>query len=265
MVALFYYDKPLLEAWLNHYVQFGCIDEILIQNQNWSDKATLYLLKTVAKYVDRYNKKIVVLPSNYKSFRKDPKQQFKHYGQPKIRNRVQRFLKGSTWILGSIDVAIYGKNYADTNVKLAKFERAANKRAKKGLNTIGFLPYYCVYYDGFHPCYGLPIIKGQPPPMWRHRIFRFAYPFANRGDKVHDNSFDVKKGGKWRRATPVGACLENKIKRWDGLKLDLRILHYHTLIKASSGDSAKHVKVVKRKVKHIRNHPKYYFNKLPKK
>ncbi len=222
-------------------------------------------MNTVAEYVDRYNKKIVVLPSTYKSFRNDPKQQFKHYGQPKIRNRVQQFLKGSTWILGSIDVAIYGKDYADTDRKLAKFEKIAKNRAKKGLNSIGFLSYYCVYYDGFHPCYGLPILKGKPPPMWRHRMFRFVNRFANRGSDVHDNSFDVKKGGKWKRVTPVGACRARAIKQWAGLKLDLRILHYHTLIKASGGDSSRHVKVVKSKVKRIKDHPKFYFNKLPKK
>ena len=68
LTALFYYDRPLLEAWLNHYVRFDCIDEIIIQNQNWSSQDTTYLLKTVADYVDEHHKKIVVLPSNFKRF-----------------------------------------------------------------------------------------------------------------------------------------------------------------------------------------------------
>ncbi|GAI80779.1 unnamed protein product, partial [marine sediment metagenome] len=61
--ALFYYDRPLLEAWLNHYCQFEIINEIIIQDQNWALRDSQYLMETVAKYIDEYGKKIVILPS----------------------------------------------------------------------------------------------------------------------------------------------------------------------------------------------------------
>lgn len=261
--ALYYYDRPLLAAWLSHYCQLTCIDEIIIQNQNWSTKATLYLLNKVAAYIDHYHKKIVVLPSTFKQVPgKNKRAQFIHYGAPTIQNRVTQFFRKDTWIWGAMDSVIYGSSYPDTEAQLQKFERFAAERAAQGQLTIGYIPYYCVYRDGVFPCEGIPL-KRMSKPVWRHRLFRFPMPFACRGSVVHDNSLDVLIKGEWRRVTPVACCTSKQvISRWPGsFPVDLRLLHYHTLVRPSL-DSAEFIPVHKRDLKNHGAHPQYYLNRL---
>jgi len=259
--ALYYYDRPLLKAFLNHYCQFKTIKEILIQDQNWSREDSLYLYRIVAEYIDKYNKKIVILPSLYKSFKgeKNKRKQFLHYGQPAIRNHVTQFLQKKVWIMGSMDGVIYGKDYKHTEKCFVSFEKLAQKRAKQGLTTAGFMRYYCVYYDGFFPVMGMPMNR-IPNPTWRARIFRFTTPFKCRGRMIHDNSFDAYINKKWKRILPVA---HSPARRWEcGVALkQLRILHYHTLIR-SSMDSARFTPVKKKKIKEIEAHPKHYLNLL---
>lgn len=264
LTALFYYDRPLLEAWLNHYMRFDCIDEIIIQDQNWSTEDTLYLLKTVARYIDEYNKKIVILPSQFEHIKgKSKRSQFLHYGQSKIRNRVTQFLQNDTWIASAMDEVIYGDSYNQTEQQLREFEQLAEKRAQKGKLTIGFLPLYCVYKDGFSPCGGIPI-KRWRFPTWRHRIFRFTTPFRRKGSKVHDTTYQILQQGKWVKVTPSSATSKRGIttKYKDvGVALDLKLLHYHTLVR-SSLDSSQFVLPNTKDIKKPKQHPQHYLRKL---
>lgn len=264
--ALYYYDRPILRAFLDHYCQMGSIDEIIIQDQNWSNDDTLYLLNLVAGFIDVYKKKIVVLPSTYKRVEGDTKfRQFEEYGEPTIRNRVAQFLSGSTWIMGAMDEIIYGQDYADTDRKLREFEQLAEYRAKANKNTIGFLPFYCVYYDGFIPCYGMPTLRGTSP-TWRHRIFRFIQPFSHQGAKIHDNSIDLYVGNMWKRVTPIGDCRNEEVGKYKtdplGVYVNLQLLHYHTLIRPKL-DSPDYVHVEREQIKNLSQHPAYYVKNLP--
>jgi len=117
--TLFYYDRPFLEAFLNHYCHIPCIDEIIIQNQNWSFKDTLHLLDVAARYIDDYGVKITILPSNFQYVKgKTKRAQFRKFGQPKIRSRVAQFLINQTFITGAPDAAIYGRTYKETYSRL---------------------------------------------------------------------------------------------------------------------------------------------------
>lgn len=263
--ALYYYDRPLLAAWLNHYCQFKCIDEIIIQNQNWSVKDTLFLLETVADFVDEYDKKIVVLPSNFKHVKGENKRaQFLMYSQATIRNRVMQFLKGKTWIAGSMDEVIWGGSYIDTEHRLYSFEEYAEEQAKKERSTIGFLPLYCVYKEGLFPCNGIPIVAWKFP-NWRHRLFRFTVPFQRGGRQAHDTTYEALIKGEWIPVTPRSACrTKDEIAKYEfGVPVDLKLLHYHTLVRDHRAfDSAKFVFPKRKQVKQISEQPHYYLDRL---
>lgn len=261
--TLFYYDRPLLKAWLSHYCQFKCVNEIIIQDQNWSVKDTLFLLDTVAEYVDTYGKKIVVLPSRFKRLKgKSKRLQFLHYGQSKIRNRVLQFLEGTTFIASSMDEVIYGSSYRDTETKLRGFEELAEERAKTGKSTVGFVPLYCVWKDAITPCNGIPISRWKTP-SWRHRLFRFTTQFRRKGSKVHDTTYEVLKDDKWVKATPGSATTKRGIlKRYkQGVALELKLLHYHTLVR-SSFESSDFLIPDRSEVDGLKQHPKAYIEKL---
>lgn len=264
MYALFYYDRPLLEAWLSHYCQFRVLDEIIIQDQNWSTEDTLYLLKTVARYIDEYNKKIVILPSQFDHIQgKNKRNQFLHYGQSEIRNRVMQFLQNDTWIASAMDEVIYGDNYDQTERSLKEFEQLAEKRAKEGKLTVGFLPLYCVYKDGFSPCGGMPI-KRWSSPSWRHRIFRFTTPFRRKGSRIHDTTYQILQQGKWVKVTPSSSTSKRGVaKKYKniGVALDLKLLHYHTLVRPSI-DSSQFVLPNAKDINKPNQHPQHYLRKL---
>lgn len=268
--ALYYYDRPLLAPWLSHYCQFDCIDEIVIQDQNWSKEDTSFLHEVVAKYVAEYDKKIIVLPSPFKRIESSYKRsQFETYGQPTIRNRVIKRFQNDVWIMGAMDEAIYGDSYQDTEDKLSGFEEFAKSRVEEGKTTIGWLPLYSVFKKGIFPS-GHSLVK-QEKPVLKHRIYRIIPPFAHRGGKIHDNSLDIFRNGKWVRlvSTSVGGGL----RRWTQrhivkpgnpsccFVLDLKILHYHTLIRPSL-DSATFISVSINQIENPEKHPSEYLNRL---
>ena len=260
--CLYYYDRPLLEAWLSHYVQFSCIEEIIIQDQNWSIADSRFLLETVANYVDKHKKKIVVLPSNFIHVEgKGKRSQFLSYGQAKIRNRVMQFLKGKTFIASSIDEVLYGKNYQDTARKLAQFEWIAEKRAKKGKSTVGYAPLYCVGKGGIYPCNGIPI-KRRKSPTWRHRLFRFVTPFRRKPSLVHDTTYQIFFKKKWQDRTPSSHLKTKRaIAKVGDIVLNLKLLHYHTFIHPSF-ESAKYIIPKIDTIKNTKQHPQLYLTKL---
>ena len=261
LYTLFYYDRPMLEAWLSHYLQFDCIEEIIIQNQNWSDEDSLYLLETVADYIDKFNKKIVVLPSNFIHIEGEKRSQFASYGQSKIRNRVMQFLKGKTFIASSMDEIFYGKNYQDTGRELARFEQVAEERVKKGKSTVGFVPLYCVWKKGIYPCNGIPI-KQLESPTWRHRLFRFVRPFRRKPSLVHDATYQILVRNRWRNVTP-SSHLKTKqgIAKFDGVALDLKLYHYHTLVHPSF-ESVEYIIPKINTIKNTEQHPQLYLTRL---
>lgn len=264
LYALFYYDRPLLESWLNHYVQFGCIEEIIIQDQNWSVRDSQYLMETVARYIDEYDKKIVILPSSFIRLKDQNKRsQFITYGQSVIRNRVTQFLQNQTFIASSMDEVIYKNSYKYTEEQLREFERLTEKRAPKR-TTIGFIPLYCAWLDGIHPCNGIPI-KRLSRPQWRHRLFRFVIPFRRKQSLVHDTTYQTfKKGiGKWVKATP-SSCLPNRkaVEKYkNAFPLDLNLIHYHTLVHPDF-DSPKYVLPSIDSIQKQEAHPKHYLERM---
>ena len=260
---LYYYDRPLLASCLSHYCQLDVVREIIIQDQNWSTEDTLYLLKTVARYIDEYGKKIVVLPSQYPRVEgANKREQFLRHDQQRIRNRVTNFLQDKTFICGAMDEAIYGESYADTNEKLRAFEELAEERVQQGKNTVGFLPLYCVYRDGFFPCGGIPI-RRITAPSWRHRIFRFVKPFRRAGGRIHEGIYQIFAKGKWRSVTPGSQypSKERILANPAGVPLGLRLLHYHTLVRPSL-DSVKFIEVSEDEIQHPEQHPYNYLHKL---
>lgn len=262
---MFYYDKPLLEAWLNHYCQFSVLEEIIIQDQNWSVKDSQYLMRTVAKYIDKFNKKIVILPSSFVRLKDQNKRsQFFTYGQSVIRNRVMQFLQNDTWIASAMDEVIYKKSYKHTEEQLREFEKLADERAGEGLSTIGFIPLHCVWPDGIYPCNGIPISRYKTP-NWRHRLFRFVIPFRRKESLVHDTTYQVyKKGiGKWVKATPTSSLPSRKAveKYKNAFPLDLTLIHYHTLVHPEF-DSPKYVLPSVDDIQKRRAHPRHYLEKM---
>lgn len=261
LYSLFYYDRPLLEAWLSHYCQFDCIEEIIIQDQNWRDEDTKFMLETVANCIDKYHKKIVVLPSNFIRIEGAKRGQFASYGQSKIRNRVMQFLKGKTFIASSMDEVFYGKNYQATERTLVRFEKLAEARAKKGKSTIGFVPLFCVWKRGIFPCNGIPIRRFERP-TWRHRLFRFVRPFRRKPSLVHDTTYQILVRDKWRNVTPSSfAKTKRGIAKFDGVAVNLKLLHYHTLVHPSF-ESEVYVIPKRDTIKNIKQHPRIYLNKL---
>lgn len=260
LYALYYYDRPLLSAWLNHYCRFKCITEIIIQNQNWSNPDTLFLLDTVADYIDEHGKKIVVLPSNFLHTEGEKRSQFKAYGQSKIRNRVMQFLQEDTFIAGSMDEVIYGQGYRDTERQLKKFEKLAETRAEKGETTVGYVPLLCVWKEEIAPCNGIPISRWNTP-SWRHRIFKFTAPFRRKLSMIHDTTYRMLIEGKWVDVTPPSSARTKADIPENGVALDLKLLHYHTLVR-SSFESAEFILPHKKEIKHIRRHPRAFISEL---
>lgn len=263
--SLYYYDRPFLTAWLSHYCQFKCIDEIVIQDQNWSQDDTAFLRHIIAAYTCEYGKKIVVLSSPFKHIQGENKRmQFAYYGQPAIRNRVIERFKTDSWIMSAMDEAIYGDSYEDTEKKLEEFEKLAEARAKSKdkKSTVGYLPLYSVYKEGIFPSW-LEFQKVSNA-VWKHRILRFTVPFKHRGSKVHDNSLDVFIDGKWIRATSTaGIARKNDVlNAYEfGVPVPLKILHYHTLLRPSLNSSAI-IHVSLKDIKNPEQHPQAYLNRL---
>jgi len=266
--ALYYYDRPLLAPWLSHYCQFNCIEEIVIQDQNWSKADTSFLHEVVEKYVAEYDKKIVVLPSPFKRIESEYKRaQFAHYGQPTIRNMVIKHFQNDVWIMGSMDEAIYGESYQDTENKLSEFENFAKSRAEKGIHTVGWLPLYSVFKNGIFPS-GHSLAK-QKIPVKKNRIYRIIPPFAHRGGKVHDNSINIFRKGKWSTRI-VDISPGGDLRKWAqrarapssiSFVPELKIVHYHTLIRPSL-ESAAFLPVSINQIENPEKHPKEYLNRL---
>lgn len=263
LYTLFYYDKPLLEAFLNHYCQFDAVDEIIIQDQNYSVENTMFLLKTVANYVDKYAKKVVVLPSNFKHIQgKNKRSQFLTYDQPAIRNRTIQFFKNEVFIMGALDEVIYGESYEYTDKRLKEFERIASERAVKKECTVGYLPLYSVFQSGVFPSDF--DFKAISKPVYKERIFRFPFPFMHRGEIVHDTSIDIQVEGTWKRAT-ISTCARSisEDKTGFGVEVPLKIFHYHTLVH-SAYDSSEFHPVDAGTMKDLGIQPYYYLEKLEK-
>jgi len=268
LYSLYYYDKPLLAPWLSHYCQLKAITEIIIQNQNWSSENTNYLLETVAEYIDEHKKKIVILPSTYKPIKGEGKRgQFLHYGQSQIRNRVMQFLKGDVFIASAMDEIIYGENYDDTNRKLEDFENIAEERAKWKKISVGFIPLYGVFQDGIYPqAYAHEHKRAEPGEQsnWRHRIFSFPMPFRRslQTPKAHDATYEALIKGEWIKKTPSSSIpfRDDYTANEDHYCfLDLKLLHYHTLIRPSFESVECHIP---RNIKNRKHHPKAFIDVL---
>jgi len=256
LYSLYYYDKEHLEPWLNHYCHIPCIDEIVIQDQNWSLENSLYLYRTVADYIDKYDVKIVIMPSNY--INPDPKvkrAQFLKYGQPTIRNRVTQFMKGA-WILGALDEAIYGESYADTNRKLVGFERQAKE---SGVDTAGYVQLFSVITEGFRPG-GDPTVHQE---HWKHRVTYNINPLRHVGAHIHDNRINVYRDEQWVAFNTSSGHYGNYDFRAPDIKLDLKLLHYHPLTRYDR-ESPKYKTFKKADIRNLDEHPEHYFEKLIK-
>lgn len=226
-------------------------------------KDSRYLIKTVSKYIEKYSKKIVVLPSSFaRSKSRNKRSQFITYGQSKIRNRVTQFLQNQTFIASSMDEVIYKKSYKYTEKQLREFEKLTDERADKGLSTVGFIPLLCVWPDGIYPCNGIPISRLKRPD-WRHRLFRFVLPFQRKKSKVHNTTYQVLKKGKWVNVTPSSSLpSEKSVKKYkNAFPLNLSLMHYHTLVHPKF-NSAKYVIPPRDSIKKREAHPKFYLNKL---
>ena len=220
-------------------------------------------METVAKYVDKHSKKIVVLPSSFKRIKsKNKRSQFVTYGQSKIRNRVTQFLQNQTFIASSMDEVIYKESYKYTEEQLKAFERLTEERADKGLSTVGFIPLHCVWQDGIYPCNGIPISRLKRA-NWRHRLFRFVLPFQRKKSTVHNTTYQVKKKGKWVNITPSSSLPSRKavVSYRNAFPLDLKLLHYHTLVHPVF-DSPGYVIPPRDSIKKQEEHPRFYLNKL---
>ena len=258
--ALYYYDRPLLEAWLNHYSNIPCIDEILIQNQNWSQEDTLYLLGVVAKYIDDYQVKIAVLPSQFKRVNGATKRaQFRKYGQPRIRNRVMQFFRDKVWILGSMDAAIYGKGYADTDRKLREFAEFAEERAIQDKNTLGYLQVWTVCSEGL---FATEYCGAGMSPTWKNRISRFTnFPFIYSGAYIHDETMTIFKDGRFRDIGHQSGFHRVSAIQEPCFVVDLNIYHYQPLIRPNT-ESVAFKPVTIDEIPNKDLQPRHYLEKL---
>jgi len=256
LYSLYYYDKEHLEPWLNHYCHIPCIDEIIIQDQNWSMENSLYLYRTVADYIDKYDVKIVVMPSNYTNpDSKAKRAQFLKYGQSQIRNRVVQFLKG-TWILGAPDEVIYGESYADTNRKLLDFEKQA---VESQLDRVGYIKLFSVTPEGFCP-------GGWPPTPqehWKHRVTYNLSPLRHVGAPIHDNRMEIyhEELGMWATFNTSSGHYGHYDFRPDDITLDLNLLHYHSLTR-SNHETPIYTPFRKADIQNWNEHPEHYISKL---
>lgn len=211
----------------------------------------------MANYIDEYDMKIVILPSNYTN--PDPKikrAQFLKYGQSEIRNRVVQFLKG-TWILGAPDQIIYGESYADTDRKLIEFERNAKE---SGVDTAGYVQLFSVTPEGFCPG-GIPPIHGE---HWKHRVTYNLNPLKHVGAPIHDNKMHVYRDGQWWAFNTNSGHYGPFDFSEPDIKLDLKLLHYQPL--TMRGQESPIYKPFKESdIKNRDEHPEHYFEKLIKK
>lgn len=220
------------------------------------------MLDVVGDYIDEYRKKIVVLPSKYEAVKRGDKfYQFGRYGEQEIRNRVGQFLQEDTFITSDMDMVIFGEDYADTEKKLVEFEELTEERAKLNQQTIGFLPLHCAFYDGIYPCGGIHH-KRTEIPNWRHRIFRFVTPFRRFGDKFHDTTYQILVDGEWKNTTPRSnyRSKEEVFECSFCFPLDLKLIHYHTLVRPTSHGYG-FTKVDKEKL-YKEQHPFHYLENL---
>lgn len=257
LFALFYYDAPILKAFLSHYCQFKTIREIIIQNQNLSIKDSQYLRETVASYIDEYNKKIVILPSQFK--KKEKKRgQFTEYTISTIINRILQFMSGESCIWGAMDEVLYYESYEKTHDELVKIEGELDKMDYGSCYT----RHYCVYHNDISACGGIPIQKWKEPD-WRARIFKSNHPLAHRGSVTHDNSVETFVNGKWLRIIPTNGVRDSHIESQPcKIKSKLKLLHYHTLIRPDL-ESMDWVFPKRSEITNIGNHPKFYLDRLP--
>lgn len=257
LFTFYYYDAPLLKAFLSHYCQFKVINEILIQNQNWSEEDSKFLNETVASYIDEYHKKIVILPSQFQR-EKGKRGQFIKHGLPKIVSRVLQFMSGETCIWGAMDEILYCNSYEETRKELERIDAYLSEHSFRACYT----RHYCVYPEGFYGCGDIPIRKWKSTD-WRCRIFISKHPLAHRGSGMHDNSVETQINGAWKRIVPVNGIMTKQIeKQPNGLTSILKLLHYHTLFRTDL-ETTKWSFPKKADIAHIKQHPKFYINRLP--
>lgn len=257
LFALYYYDDPLLKAFLSHYCQFKTINEIIIQNQNWSEENSKHLSETVASYIDEYHKKIIILPSQFKRG-ESKREQFTKYGLPAIVSRILQFMSGEPCIWGAMDEILFHESYHRTHDELVRVEGELNNVEYGACYT----RHYCVYSEGIYPCGGIPIAKGEEPD-WRARIFKSIHPLAHRGSGMHDNSVETQIGGEWKRIVPVNGVMPKQIEEQpNAVTSKLKLLHYHTLFRPDL-ESIKWKFTKKKDISHLDKHPKFYIDRLP--
>lgn len=260
--TLYSYEINIIEAWINHYCHIPCIEEIIIQDQNYSKEHSEHLYRTVAEYIDLYDVKIVIMPSQYEFPEgKYKRSQFHKYGQPEIRNRVIQHFTNCTWITGSPDEVIYGTSYIDTNEKLLKFEKEAIRRSKYGWDSAGFIPLYCVSNEGFRMGGG----HGEPELMhWKWRITYNINPVRHTGTPIHDFSTKAYLNNEWIPFTNhSGVRLKSGFKGRDIILEGLKLLHYNTLIRFDN-ETADYNKFIEGYIKNLDEHPTHYMEKLPR-
>ena len=259
--TLYSYDKEIIEAWINHYCHIPCIDEIIIQNQNYSKENSEHLYKIVAEYIDLYDVKIVVIPTKYEFPKeKSKRSQFLKYGQPDIRNRVIQNFINCTWITGAPDEVIYGKNYDDTNQQLLIFEKEALRHATLGWDTPGFIPLYSVTNEGFRMGEG----GGMTVMRWKWRITYNINPIRHIGRPIHDFSTNVYLNNSWVGFTNSGGYYGNRGFLGRDVKLDgLKLLHYNPLIRFNN-ETAEYKKFIEGYIANLDEHPHHYMEKLPR-
>ena len=261
--TLYSYDKETIEAWINHYCHIPCIDEILIQDQNYSKAHSRHLYKTVAEYIDLYDVKIVIMPSNYEFPEGEYKRsQFQKYGQPKIRNRVIQHFTNCTWINGAPDEAIYGESYTDTNTKLLAFEKEAVRRSQYGWDSPGFIPLFSVIESGFKRGGGGGTVDVT---HWKWRITYNIHPIMHVGRPYHDFSTKVYLNNEWVGFTNSSGYYGDKMGfKGRDIKLEsLKLLHYHTLIRHHV-DKVDYREFIEGYIRNLDEHPKHYLEKLPR-
>lgn len=239
LYALYYYDRAFLSAFLNHYCRFHAVDEMVIQDQNWSVEDSRHLQATVAHYRDEFHKKIGVRPSQFQRVGSD-RDQLRRYGIPGILNSLVQSLQGNVCIWGSMDEAMYGDSYEETEKELQEVERTMSAMDV----AVGYLLWSNVGTDGIHPI------------DWRARIWKSIYPVQHRGRPIHDNSLDAFIKGEWRRIMPVSTPQTSLAEDPYAVKLKMKLLHYRPLIRVQN--------IPRRSdVEGLEKHPHHYVEKLP--
>jgi len=251
----FYYDRPYLEAWLNHYCHIPCIDEILIHFHEWTVDDTFYMLETAARYIDDFGVKISVLPSQLRRPRESKKGlQFMRVGEPNVKNRVERFLKNSTFIRGDVDEAVYGESYVDTDRAFREFEERA-ERGRKDL--VGYTSYYTVCRNG--------VFVGQfcqpHAEHWRAYLRRFFHPFRWSGGAIHDHSVSILKGNKWIQIIPATGLSDPSEISAPGIVTSLKTFHYQRLCRPTT-ESTEFIPVKMSQIPKKEIQPRHYLEKL---